>query len=82
MQTIKLLVYIYDKIDKMNRNFLWGDTNDKKKVHLIKWEKVCKPKSMGDFGIRVARDNSEAVNNKLGWRVINKHKPLWIKVLK
>lgn len=36
-----------DKNDKLNRDFLWGDTENKKKVHLVKWDNVCKLKAPG-----------------------------------
>lgn len=27
-------------IEKVQRQFLWGDTTEKKRVHMVKWEKV------------------------------------------
>eukprot|EP00268_Persea_americana_P028345 TRINITY_DN27528_c0_g4_i1.p1 TRINITY_DN27528_c0_g4~~TRINITY_DN27528_c0_g4_i1.p1 ORF type:complete len:130 (-),score=22.39 TRINITY_DN27528_c0_g4_i1:76-465(-) len=31
------------RIEKLQRDFLWNDIIDKRKLHLVKWEVVCKP---------------------------------------
>lgn len=41
MQTAKLPSSMCNSLDKLNMNFLWGDTNDKKKVHLLCWKKFA-----------------------------------------
>lgn len=69
MQTTKLPAQICDSLDRLNRNFLWGDTNDKKKVHLVKWEKVCKPKCKGGLGIKLSADMNKAMLAKASWRI-------------
>lgn len=43
MQSSQLPASICDKLDQINRNFLWGHTDDKGKIHLVKWSNVCKP---------------------------------------
>ena len=40
--------HVADKIEKMQRDFLWGDS----KLHLVGWDKVCAPIANGDLGIR------------------------------
>lgn len=37
IQILKLPNYVCDKINRLNMNFLWGDTMEKKKAHLVKW---------------------------------------------
>lgn len=51
MQTAKLPMHICNRLDKLNRNFLRGDDNNAKKVHLVNWHIVCLPKSFGGLGI-------------------------------
>lgn len=51
IETAKLPKSIYDSIDKCNRGFLWCDTEQKKKVHLVNWEKVYEPKVNRGLGI-------------------------------
>ncbi|KAL6199614.1 hypothetical protein ACLB2K_029398 [Fragaria x ananassa] len=38
MQTAKLPISICDSLDRLNRNFLWGDTDQLRKVHLTNWD--------------------------------------------
>lgn len=53
MQTANLFSRICDNLDKRrNKNFLWGETSGKRKIHLINWDIVCKPKCKGDLGIK------------------------------
>lgn len=39
---------IVRKLEQLFRKFLWGDKKDSKKVHLVPWSQVIKPKSKGD----------------------------------
>lgn len=66
MQMIKLPASVCEELDKLNRNFLWGDTDQKKKVHLCQWSMVCRPKSKGGLGIKRACVINHALLAKLG----------------
>lgn len=35
MQGVALPIHLCDKLDKVNRYFLWGSTNEKRKMHLV-----------------------------------------------
>ena len=37
MQREALPIHLCEKLDKTNRDFLWGSTRDKKKLHLVGW---------------------------------------------
>ncbi|XP_028103765.1 uncharacterized protein LOC114302885 [Camellia sinensis] len=39
-------------LDKIQARFLWGGSNVKKKLHLVKWEEVTDKKSFGGLGIK------------------------------
>lgn len=82
MQTIKIAKNVCDHIDKINRNFLWCQKEDKNRIHLVMWRRVYKPKKFGGLGIRANVENNVASITKLGWRVMNESDPLWIKILK
>ncbi|KAI3749677.1 hypothetical protein L2E82_20293 [Cichorium intybus] len=38
-------------LEKIRRRFLWGGTDDKRKIHWVSWEKVLAPKDNGGLGI-------------------------------
>ncbi|KAK2650981.1 hypothetical protein Ddye_018470 [Dipteronia dyeriana] len=65
-QTIKLPMDIYTSLDKINRNFLWGSSDAKKKIHLVKWDTVCLPKKLGGLGINKMKLMNQALLAKVG----------------
>ncbi|XP_004306074.1 PREDICTED: putative ribonuclease H protein At1g65750-like [Fragaria vesca subsp. vesca] len=77
MQTAKFPVSLCENLDKLNRNFLWGDTEIKKKVHLVNWDVVCQPKQLGDIGIKKTEDMNQAMLAKISWRMFQCDKGLW-----
>ncbi|KAL6205273.1 hypothetical protein ACLB2K_022535 [Fragaria x ananassa] len=82
MQTAKLPLSLCDKLDKLNRDFLWGDTEDKKKVHLVNWETVCQPKQLGGIGIKNSSDMNQAMLAKASWRIWHEDSGLWTNIYK
>ena len=51
MQCTALPKKLLDNIDRVNRNFLWGSTEDARKTHWVGWHKVTKSKGEGGLGI-------------------------------
>ena len=43
---------ICNKMDAIVRSFWWGHETGDKKLHLINWDKICKPKRWGGLGIK------------------------------
>ncbi|KAL5787774.1 hypothetical protein ACOSP7_004723 [Xanthoceras sorbifolium] len=82
MQSIKLPSEVCYKLDKINRNFLWGHTTDKKTVHLINWDTVCNPKNEGGLGIMKIKVMNQALLAKAGWRLLQGEVGLWGQLLK
>ena len=72
---------ICDAIDREQKNFLWGSTEGKKKLHLIKWETVTLPKKEGGLGLRQSALLNKANLAKLNWQMMkNTHRP-WVQIL-
>ena len=68
-------------MDRVNRNFLWGTTNEKRKIHLVGWNKIIKSKEEGGLGIQAARGKNIALLAKLNWRMFQEKDSLWAKVI-
>ncbi|KAL6202860.1 hypothetical protein ACLB2K_026564 [Fragaria x ananassa] len=80
MQTAKLPVHTCERLDRLNRNFLWGDSDQKKKVHLTNWDMVCRPKCFGGLGIKRSADMNRAMLAKASWRMAQDDNGLWNKI--
>jgi hypothetical protein len=57
-------VQVANRIEKIQRDFLWGGLNDEVKLHLVKWDKVCSPIDEGGLGIRNVRRFNQALLGK------------------
>ena len=42
---------VLKNIESLRRNFLWGNSENKKGINWIKWEKVCSSKEKGGLGV-------------------------------
>ena len=81
MQGAALLAHLCDKLDKINRDFLWGSTTEKRRMHLVGWNKVIRPIEEGGLGIQAARAKNIALLAKLNWRLYQEKDALWAKVI-
>ena len=82
MQECILPSRIHANLDTIRRNFLWGSTEDKKKLHMIGWNNVTKPKNRGVLGFHAAKERNTTLVAKLCWRMRGESGELWSKVLK
>ena len=82
MQNSILPNKILNGIDRVNRNFLWGSTDQVKKMHWVNWGEVTKPKELGGLSLQSAKGRNTALLAKLNWRFQTKKDSLWAKVLR
>lgn len=82
MQTMHLPISVCNKLDRINRNFLWGDTANKKKLHLVNWNQICKNQDLGGFGIRKSHCQNLALLTKLCLKMVTNEDTLWTNILK
>lgn len=82
MMTTKLPKTCIKEIHGMQCKFIWGDSNEKRRIHVVGWEMLTEPKALGGVGLR----NLEVVNivclMKLGWKLHNRSTDLWCNVLR
>ena len=81
MQTATLASSTCSAIDKLRRDYLWGET-ETKRVHLVSWDRVCQPKLNGGLGLRPAKDTNNAFLMKLSWEMVSNSQALWVEILK
>lgn len=68
---------VKNKIDKLQWKFLWGDNEEKKRVHYIKWKAVNNYRDCGRIGIIDLGVQNRALLNKWIWRYENERGSLW-----
>uniref|UniRef100_A0A2N9ERH6 CCHC-type domain-containing protein n=1 Tax=Fagus sylvatica TaxID=28930 RepID=A0A2N9ERH6_FAGSY len=81
MQNVALPIRVCFNLDKLNRDFLWGSTDDRKKMHMVSWNKVCRPRDLGGLGLFSTKARNLALLAKLNWRVMENPNSLWAKTL-
>ena len=65
------------RLEKIQRNFLWGTSNEVFKYSLVAWEKVCLPREEGGLGIRRVGLFNQALLGKWLWRFGKEVHRLW-----
>ncbi|XP_061346036.1 uncharacterized protein LOC133291743 [Gastrolobium bilobum] len=81
MQNGLLPVTFCDEIEQIQRAFIWGDQDSRRRAHLVAWDQMYKPKDRGGLGIINLRLQNEAYIHKLAWKVLTKKDDLWVKIL-
>ncbi|XVF46862.1 hypothetical protein PTKIN_Ptkin03bG0062300 [Pterospermum kingtungense] len=69
LSCVKAPTNICRKIDQISRNFLWGHEANQRKLHMISWNKLCKPKSRGGLGILNIEARNLSLLGKQAWRI-------------
>ncbi|XP_019166674.1 PREDICTED: uncharacterized protein LOC109162425 [Ipomoea nil] len=82
MQTAQLPKGVCNKLEMITRRFIWGGHGDERKVSLVKWDTVTKPKEVGGLGLRSLNSVNSAFMAKLGWRILTERDSLWAQVFR
>lgn len=67
MQTALAPAAVCDKLNRLNRNFIWDNIDGQSKAHLVDWDTVCNSKKDGGLGIRKSRAMNQALLSKAAW---------------
>ena len=69
------------RLERIQRQFLWGGSDDVKKVSLVNWATVCTEKKKRGFGIKSFSKMNKALLSKWNWRFANDRNSLWRKII-
>ncbi|XP_058185619.1 uncharacterized protein LOC131302843 [Rhododendron vialii] len=81
MSLFKMPITVAKSIEKIQRQFFWGDTLEKKKLHLVKWSCLTKSRKRGGLGIKKLLDHYLSLLAKWWWRFYKEKGSLWHKVI-
>ena len=81
MSLFRMPKVVARRLEKLQRDFLWGGGNLERKAHLVNWEVVCAYKEKGGLGIRKLALLNKALLGKWIWRFSCDKENLWKKVI-
>jgi hypothetical protein len=81
MMTAMIHNSILQAVQHLQRDFIWGDTINGRKFHVVRWELITMPKDLGGLGLR-RLDMNKVCLMKLGWELNQNGSGMWSDVLK
>ena len=78
----KLPKGLIKELEVLISKFWWGHNRDSRKVHWVKWERLCKAKEVGGMGFKEIEKFNETLLAKQVWRMINNSDSLCYRVFK
>jgi len=82
MACFKLLFSLCHEIESMICRFFWGQKGDSRKIHWVKWQDLCKPKSQGGMGFKGLTLFNDALLAKQTWRLLHDTDSLFYRCLR
>ena len=74
-------VVVADRLERIQRNFLWGSLEECFKHSLVAWENVCSPLEVGGLGVKNLVHFNQALLGKWLWRFGQEGLHLWRRVI-
>jgi hypothetical protein len=82
MSVFQFPVGLIDELNKLIRDFHWGDEHDRRRMHWLSWDKLTQPKLCGGMGFRDFRVYNQALLARQAWRLIHFPDSLCARLLK
>ena len=71
-----------DEINGLIARYWWGQKGDERKLHWMRWDKLCSPKKNGGLGFRNLYLFNSSLLAKQCWRLLNAPQSLFYRVFK
>ena len=71
---------VLKQIRNIQRNFLWGSTDDRRKWALVYWATICRPKEAGGLGFWDPISSNKMMGAKIWWRWVTHSSEPWAMV--
>lgn len=75
MSMFKISKSVAKRLERIQRNFIWGGGDDRRKPHLVRWGKCCELKREQGLGIRGLIHLNQALLAKQNWRFAKENTP-------
>lgn len=73
---------VLDKIIQIQRRFMWGGSEECRKICWVKWDVVCCSREEGGLGIRNLKAFNLALLGKWRWSFFTEKESTWSRVLR
>lgn len=79
LSLFRIPVKYVDAIEKIQRILFWSGVEEKKRMSLVAWDQVCRPKSKGGLGLERVQTLNEDLMSKKVWRMFHSYNE-WCKM--
>jgi hypothetical protein len=81
MLSMKVPIGCLNEIQKIQRPFIWGDSDNKRHTHMVGWNIMTLSKQSGGMGFKNLQMMNEACLLKMNWALVKGESGLWGQVL-
>lgn len=81
MSLFVLAASVRNRLEKLERDFIWEGQMEERKYHLVKWDRVCTNLRHGGLGVKNLKFFNMALLGKWLWRYLVERNAFWRKLV-